>query len=152
MSSARSRARRLAVQGLYEWQITGTGIAEIKQRFLEGKEARKIDEDYFRELIEGVINQVVELDQHITPFLNRSLQEVDEVEKAILRLATYELAHRPDIPYRVIINEGVELAKTTRGVLVRSATTDASQDLRRRAGAQVYQRHAGQDCRQVTSC
>ena len=112
MSSARSRARRLAVQGLYEWQITGTGIAEIKQRFLEGKEARKIDEDYFRELIEGVINQVVELDQHITPFLNRSLQEVDEVEKAILRLATYELAHRPDIPYRVIINEGVELAKT----------------------------------------
>ena len=112
MSSARSRARRLAVQGLYEWQITGTEIAEIKNRFLEGKEARQVDQDYFRELIEGVINQVTELDQHITPFLSRSLDKVDEVEKAILRIATYELAHRPDIPYRVIINEGVELAKT----------------------------------------
>ena len=112
MSSARRRARRLAVQGLYEWQITGTEIAEIKKRFLEGKEARQIDEDYFRELIEGVINRVAELDQHITPYLNRSLEEVDVVERAILRIATYELAHRPDIPYRVIINEGVELAKT----------------------------------------
>jgi len=112
MSSARRRARRLAVQGLYEWQITGTEIAEIKQRFLEGKEARQIDEDYFRELVEGVITQVEELDQHITPFLNRSLKEVDVVERAILRIATYELAKRPDIPYRVVINEGVELAKT----------------------------------------
>ena len=112
MSSARSRARRLAVQGLYEWQITGTEIAEINKRFLEGKEAKKIDEDYFRELIQGVINKVEALDQHISPFLNRSLKEVDVVEKAILRIATYELAYRPDIPYRVIINEGVELAKT----------------------------------------
>ena len=112
MSSARSRARRLAVQGLYEWQITGTEIAEINKRFLEGKEAKKIDEDYFRELIQGVINKVEALDQHISPFLSRSLKEVDVVEKAILRIATYELAYRPDIPYRVIINEGVELAKT----------------------------------------
>lgn len=112
MSKARNRARRLALQALYEWQMTGTGEAEIKIRFLADKKDKTVDKEYFQELISGVINQADELDEIISPMLSRPLDEIDRVEHAILRLSTYELKHRPDIPYRVVINEGVELAKT----------------------------------------
>ena len=115
MSKARNRARRLAVQALYEWQMTGTGEAEIKSRFLQDKSDKKLDKDYFQELISGVIDKVNELDETITPMLMRPLAEIDLVEHAILRLSTYELLYRLDIPYRVVINEGVELAKTFGG-------------------------------------
>ncbi len=115
MSKARNGARRLAVQALYEWQMTGTHEKDIKIRFLEDKSDKKIDKEYFQELISGVINKAVELDETITPFLKRPLNEIDRVEHAILRLSTYELVHRRDIPYRVVINEGVELAKTFGG-------------------------------------
>ncbi len=112
MSKARNRARRLAVQALYEWQMTGTAEAEIKVRFLEDKKDKTVDKGYFQELISGVINQAKELDDIISPMLKRPIDEIDWVEHAILRLSTYELKYRPDIPYRVVINEGVELAKT----------------------------------------
>ena len=112
MSKARNRARRLAVQALYEWQMTGTAESEIKTRFLEDKKDKTVDKAYFQELIGGVIEQAEELDEIISPLLSRPLDELDRVEHAILRLSTYELKHRPDVPYRVVINEGVELAKT----------------------------------------
>lgn len=112
MSKARSRARRLAVQALYEWQMTGTSEAEIKSRFLDDKKDKTVDKIYFKELIAGVIDKASELDETITPLLTRPLAEIDRVEHAILLLSTYELMHRQDIPYRVVINEGVELAKT----------------------------------------
>ena len=112
MSKARNRARRLAVQALYEWQMTGTGEADIHSRFLEDKKDKTVDKEYFRELISGVISQASELDELITPKLQRPLDEIDLVEHAILRMSTYELKNRPDIPYRVVINEGVEMAKT----------------------------------------
>lgn len=112
MSKARNRARRLAVQALYEWQMTGTSEAEIKSRFLDDKKDKTVDKIYFKELIAGVIDNASELDETITPLLTRPLAEIDRVEHAILRLSTYELMHRQDIPYRVVINEGVELAKT----------------------------------------
>lgn len=112
MSKARNRARRLAVQALYEWQMTGTSEAEIKKRFLEDKKDKTVDKEYFQELISDVIDKAAELDKTIEPFLKRPLTEIDLVEHAILRLSTYELMHRRDIPYRVVINEGVELAKT----------------------------------------
>lgn len=115
MSKARNRARRLAVQALYEWQMTGTSEAEINTRFLEDKSDKKLDKDYFLELIAGVIDKASELDETITPMLKRPLDEIDLVEHAILRLSTYELLYRLDIPYRVVINEGVELAKTFGG-------------------------------------
>lgn len=111
MSSARSRARRLAVQALYEWQMSGSEIGEIKTRFLESNEANNADHDYFTELLQQVSHHVADLDQLITPLLSRSLEEVDMVEKAILRMSAYELQHRLDVPYKVVINEGVELAK-----------------------------------------
>lgn len=112
MSKTRSRARRLAVQALYEWQMTGTGVAEIKSRFLEDKKDKTVDKAYFQELISGVIDKAADLDETIEPFVQRPLAEIDLVEHAILRLSTYELKYRLDIPYRVVINEGVELAKT----------------------------------------
>ena len=112
MSKARNRARRLAVQALYEWQMTGTAEAEMTVRFLEDKKDKTVDKAYFQELISGVIEQAAELDAIISPLLSRPLDELDRVEHAILRLSTYELKHRPDIPFRVVINEGVELAKT----------------------------------------
>ena len=115
MSKARNHARRLAVQALYEWQMTGTQVTEIKTRFLEGKGDKALDKIYFKELISGVIDKAAELDEAISPCLTRALSEIDLVEYAILRLSTYELMNRPDIPYRVIINEGVELAKTFGG-------------------------------------
>ena len=112
MSKARNRARRLAVQALYEWQMTGSGQDDMKGRFLDDKKDKTVDKAYFEELMSGVIDQVDELDETITPLLNRPLGEIDLVEHAILRLSTYELKNRLDIPYRVVINEGVELAKT----------------------------------------
>ncbi|MDH5445759.1 MAG: transcription antitermination factor NusB [Gammaproteobacteria bacterium] len=112
MSKARNRARRLAVQALYEWQMTGTGESEIHKRFLEDKKDKTVDKEYFCELITGVIEQAEELDATITPMLTRPLDEIDRVEHAILRLSAYELKNRLDVPYRVVINEGVELAKT----------------------------------------
>lgn len=115
MSKARSHARRLAVQALYEWQMTGTRESELKKRFLEDKTDKSVDKEYFHELIGGTINQAADLDATISPMLQRPLQEIDLVEHAILLLSTYELKHRPDIPYRVVINEGVELAKTFGG-------------------------------------
>ena len=112
MSKARNHARRLAVQALYEWQMTGTSEAEIKSRFLEDKKDKTVDKPYFHELIAGVIDKAADLDETIRPLIPRPLEEIDLVEYAILRLSTYELKYRPDIPYRVVINEGVELAKT----------------------------------------
>ena len=111
-SSARSRARRYAVQALYEWQMTGNATKSIEQQFLIEHAQRQFDRQYFSELLFKVAEQVEELDQSLAPCLARPLDEVDPVEKAILRLATYELKHRVEIPYRVVINEAVELAKT----------------------------------------
>ena len=110
MSHQRSRARRLAMQALYQWQIAGHTETEIITQFAEHA-SKKVDFAYFRELTQGVINQHVQLDKQLQPQLSRSLSSVDPVERAILRLATYELSQRLDIPYKVIINESVELAK-----------------------------------------
>jgi N utilization substance protein B len=109
--NARTRARRLAMQGLYEWQLSGNKPAEIETQYLIEKDTDRVDVPYFRELIREVPAHQEELDAHIAPLLNRPLAEVDAVELAILRLGAYELAHHPEIPYRVVINEAVELAK-----------------------------------------
>lgn len=111
MSKARSRARRLAMQGLYEWQMSGNAPRDILNEYRQQAEFEKTEPAYFEALLLAVPDHLAELDQLITPYLSRPLQEVDPVELAILRLACYELAHRPDVPYRVVINEAVELAK-----------------------------------------
>ncbi len=109
--SSRSRARRLAMQGLYEWQMSGNTIDKIISQYAVDEQMRNVDEAYFRELSNGVIEQVDELDRSITSYINRSYDEIDPVEKAVLRLGAYELKYKPEVPYRVVINEAVELAK-----------------------------------------
>ena len=112
MSRRRSKARSRAVQAIYQWQMTGQEMAAIRDHFLAEHPMEGVDRDYFGELACGVVQQVYALDDEITPFLDRDLQEVDPVERAILRLATFELLCRPGIPYRVVINEAIELAKS----------------------------------------
>ncbi len=111
LSHARRQSRRVAMQALYQWQLTGYHPKDILLQYREDPELEKADADYFRELLLGVTEQVDELDELLAPQMDRSVAELDPVERAILRLATFELKHRIDIPYRVVINEAVELTK-----------------------------------------
>lgn len=108
---ARSRARRCAVQALYQWQLTGQDPAEIEAQFLDEQDMGQVDVEYFRELLHQVVGRQAALDEALAPHLDRPIHEVDPVERAVLRLGAYELACRLDIPYRVVIDEAVELAK-----------------------------------------
>jgi len=111
MSKARHKARRLATQALYAWQMSGQDLMEIDEQIRLDHDMSKIDEEYFAELLHKVPAHLQELDDHIRPLLDRDLDIVDPTERAILRLGAYEIAFRPDVPYKVVINEGVELAK-----------------------------------------
>ncbi len=110
--SSRTQARRLAMQGIYEWQMSSNNIGEIETRLLIDKKAKNIDLKLFRELLHNVPKETDQLDDFIAEYIDRPMDEIDPVESAILRLGAYELAKRPDVPYRVVINEAVELAKT----------------------------------------
>ncbi len=110
--SARSRARQLAVQGLYEWQISANAIDDIISQCLDAKRGKNIDEKYFEELIYKISSTVDTLNSLLVPFLDRGIDELDPVERAILQLGAYELTQKIDIPYKVVINEAIELAKT----------------------------------------
>lgn len=112
IASDRTRARRYAVQALYEWQVSGNAPAAIEQQFLIEHNSRKFDRPYFKELLIGVTDSVEELDTEISPLSERPFKDVGIVEKAILRLGCFELKNRIDIPYRVVINEAIELTKT----------------------------------------
>ncbi|HWQ94016.1 MAG TPA: transcription antitermination factor NusB [Gammaproteobacteria bacterium] len=115
MSRARSLARHKAVQALYQWQVSRQDMNEIDAQFSEEQDMRKVDIAYFQELLHQVPKRLEELDAQIAPALDRALAEVDPVERAILRIGAYELQFRPDIPYRVVINEAIEMAKTFGG-------------------------------------
>lgn len=112
MSTARHKARRLATQALYTWQMGGQDITDIDEQYRLEHDMSKVDQEYFNDLLHQVPVHVEELESHIIPLLDRELEQVDPIERAILRLGVYELAYRPDVPYKVVINEGVELAKT----------------------------------------
>ncbi|AOU97301.1 N utilization substance protein B [Acidihalobacter yilgarnensis] len=111
LSRARHAARRLAVQSLYQWQLTGDHPKDILAQFKEERPLGDADMDYFRELLLGVPEHLQAIDAAIAPYLDRPLDRVDPVERAILRLAGYEMMQRLDVPYRVVINEAVDLAK-----------------------------------------
>lgn len=112
MSQTRHKARRLATQALYTWQVGGQDLADIEAQYCADLDMSKIDGEYFHELLHKVPANVDELDGHFEPFLDRGIEELDSVERAILRLGCYELVYRVDVPYRVVINESVKLAKT----------------------------------------
>lgn len=112
VASDRTRARRYVVQALYEWQVSGNTPTSIEEQFLIEHNTRQFDRAYFKELLIGICEQVIELDAEISPLSERPFKEVDIVERGILRLGCFELKNRIDIPYRVVINESIELTKT----------------------------------------
>lgn len=110
-AGTRTRARRSALQALYQWQVSHAPPEEIERQFLAEQNMRGADLDYFRALLHGVPPEVEALDRVLAPVLDRPVAQVDPVSRAILRLATFELLHRADVPWRVIIDEAIELAR-----------------------------------------
>ena len=109
---ARVRARRSAVQALYQWEMTHDPVTEVIAEFIHDRsELKKADVGYFTVMLEGATGKVAEIDTGLAPLLDRPLYELDPVERAILRLGMYELLFHPEIPWRVVVNESVELAK-----------------------------------------
>lgn len=106
----RRKARQLILQALYQWLLTDSELTDISKQFHEQNQG-KIDWEFFDEVLPGVLKSVEALDKHLHPLLDRKLEALDPIEKALLYLGTYELANRIDVPYRVVINECVELAK-----------------------------------------
>lgn len=109
--SARRKARRFALQALYEWSISHNPVFEIEARYRADNDMHKVDLDYFHELIHEIVKNNEAIDDAFMAHLDRKFRELDHVERAILRIGTYELMHRLDVPYKVVINEGIELAK-----------------------------------------
>ncbi len=112
MSSAKTNARKCAVQALYQWQMTGDSLSRIETYFLEGELLKGAQKSYFYDIFHGVPGQLDIIDEALSEFVDRPVEKIDPVERAILRLGVYELINRLDTPYKVIINEGVDLAKT----------------------------------------
>jgi len=108
----RSKARQFAIQALYQSILTGHDAALIDTQFVAEHDMEKTDIHYFQEVLHQVIDHKPSLTDLMRDFLSRAFDSVDPVEQAILLLACYELQYRPDIPYKVIINEAVELGKT----------------------------------------
>ncbi|WP_413243544.1 transcription antitermination factor NusB [Pseudomonas sp.] len=108
---ARRQARTLAMQALYSWHMAGQQLNEIEAQFRVDNDFSTVDGAYFHEILHGVPRQKSEIDGAFEILLDRPIAEIDPVELSILRLSTYELKNRLDVPYRVVINEGIELAK-----------------------------------------
>ncbi|MGZ4997697.1 MAG: transcription antitermination factor NusB [Methylobacter sp.] len=111
MSQARTNARKAAVQALYQWQMAGQNLSEIERQFLEEERLKDAQKSYFVELFYGVPKNLEAIDQALSEFVDRPVDTIDPVERAILRIGVYELLHRLDMPYRVVLNEGINLAK-----------------------------------------
>ncbi|MGQ9426819.1 transcription antitermination factor NusB [Gilvimarinus sp. F26214L] len=110
--AARHKARHYAMQGLYQWQMSKLDPGKIARQFREEYDMTHVDVDYFEELLTTIPNRTDDLDQSFAPLLqDRSLEELDPITLALLRIASYELVSRIDVPYRVVINEAVGLAK-----------------------------------------
>ena len=109
--SSRHDARRAAVQALYQWDLTGQAAHEIEAQFSQIHDMQNVDKKYLREILKEVPRLASDLETVITVHIDRDFAKLDPVERAILRLGAYELAHRPDVPTRVVMNEMIELAK-----------------------------------------
>ena len=107
----RARARRRALQAVYAWQISGGNAQAVIAQFAHEQAHEIADLEYFEDLVRGVLAERAGLDAALAPHLDRGVEEVDAIERAVLRLAAYELLHRPDVPYRVVLNEAIEIAK-----------------------------------------
>jgi len=142
--SSRRRSRELAVQGMYQWQLSGKDPAMIAAELAETQDFGKSDAGYFRTLLNGAIDNAAKLEAEIAPFLDRAFKDLSPVERGILLLGGYELMRELEVPYRVVINEAVELAKVyggtdghkfVNGVLDKLATRLRSVEVDARRGA-----------------
>lgn len=109
--SARTQARRVALQALYQWQMTNNSALDIMRYFQESGFLGELDFDLFKELLENIIEQHEQVDENYAEFLDRQVSRLDPVERAILRIGSYELQYQIATPYKAVINESVELAK-----------------------------------------
>lgn len=107
----RRRARRFVLQGLYQLSMNGGSPDRVILQFKEDFDLKRTDVPYFEELLGAISRDPEPLDEVIAPVIDRGLDELTPVERAVLQIGTYELMHRIDVPYRVVINEGIELAK-----------------------------------------
>lgn len=134
-AGARTRARELLLQALYQKQIAGHSLAELLAQFHEQVAYERVDQEYFDELLAAISQSESELEETINRVIDRPLGQLDPVELGILLIGTHELQSRPDVPYRVVINECVNLAKrfgATDGHKYINACMDAAaQSLRR---------------------
>jgi N utilization substance protein B len=110
--SSRHLARRAAIQALYQWEMTQQSRLEIEKHFLADDRLKKVDDEYFKELVQEIPRLVEEIDSSLSPYIDRDIAQVDPIEKAVLRIAAYELIHHAEIPYRVVLNEAIELSRT----------------------------------------
>ncbi len=109
--AARSRARRRALQAVYAWQLSGSSMNKVLDQFRDEQDMEIADLAYFEDLLRGLDSHCADIDAALQPFLDRTVDQVDPIERAVLRLATYEMRYRLDVPYRVVINEAIEIAK-----------------------------------------
>ena len=109
---ARRKARRALLQAVYQWQLTGHDFAEVRDDFASGEALKKADVGFFEELLRKVMRETGELDEAFAALLDRPVEQLDQVERAVLRLATAEFKFRIDVPFRVVIDEYVELTKS----------------------------------------
>ena len=109
--AARSRARRRALQALYAWQMSASPVDKVIEQFRAEQDMEVADLEYFEALVRGVVQHADELDAVLAKFIDRTVAQVDPIERAVLRIAAFELAHRLDVPYRVVINEAIETTK-----------------------------------------
>ena len=113
--AARRRAREFALQGVYQWLLSGNALPVIEEHIEQSEDFGKADGAYFVALLRGTVEQAGALQAEFAPFIHREVKELSPVEHAVLLLATQELAHHLEIPYRVVINEAIELAKSFGG-------------------------------------
>ena len=107
----RKKARALLVQALYQWQISGTELSALEAQFVVDNNMEKVDREFFHEILHGIPSRVDEIDGLYEPFLDRKQESLDPISRAVLRLGSYELKFRIDVPYKVAINEAVNQAK-----------------------------------------
>jgi len=111
MSQSKTNARKAVVQALYQWQMTGQSLLSIELQFEEDGRFKGIQKSYFKELFHGIPECLDTIDAVLGEFVDRPVDVIDPVERAILRLGAYELIYRPEMPYRVVLNESINLAK-----------------------------------------
>ncbi|WP_428820215.1 transcription antitermination factor NusB [Microbulbifer sp. MCCC 1A16149] len=138
-ASARRKARHYAMQALYQWQMAGSNLNAIEAEFHADNDMSKTDVAYFRELLHGVAKNLDEIEGAYSQYLDRDVEELDPVSRALLRMSTFEMKNRVDVPYKVVINEAVSLAKKfgptdafkfINGILDKVAATERSVEVK----------------------